>query len=470
MGNSDSKTNNTQETISGLIKRLLVKGTQKQFLLFFHRYHEADIADALKDMSLEDQKLFFYRVKPELAAEVLEEMDVTFQLNLITEIKTERAAKFIEEMEPDEAVDLLEDLFLEDETKAEEIIDALPEEDAEDIRELLSYEEGTAGALMTSEYTWIPENLTVKQAVKSFRAQKPPDSEVSFYIFIVDEASHLVGYTTIRELVLSDLTQRVQEVRKDYPVKVQASMDQEEVAKLFQKYDVVVMPVLDDEDCLVGIITVDDVVDVVVEEATEDLYKLSGTSDIGESKLLHGKVVYAIWSRIPWLLMTVFGGIIASYVMKIYAENLPIVSLVPLALSLSFVPLLMGLGGNVGNQSATIIVRALATGELRENESFVIIAREVFVGLCIGVSLGGIVFLSLLLMDHSSPFSLIVSASIVLNSLLAALIGSSLPIIFKKFNIDPAIASAPFISTSLDIIGQIVYFVLTMGAILYWFT
>jgi len=341
--------------IVALVRRLIAHGTPRQYYLFFHKYHEADIADALETMPATEQSQFFMRVKPETVADVLEEMEPEYQRQLIAQFKTELAAQYIEEMNPDDAADLMETLYEEDETRADAIIEALPEDEAEDIKELLSYKEDSAGAIMTSEYIWIPENLSIGQAIEAFRAQKPPDSEVAFYVFIVNEAKKLKGYTSIRNLLVTDPDEQIRSVRHD-AIKVYVDTDQEEVARIMQKYDLVVLPVVDHTEELVGIITVDDVVDVVVEEATEDLYKLSGTSDIEESKLLYGKIIYAVRSRLPWLFMTIFGGIVAAFLIKYYADHFP-TGLFPLAASLSFVPLLMGLGGNVGNQSATIIVR-----------------------------------------------------------------------------------------------------------------
>ncbi|MBT5855024.1 magnesium transporter [bacterium] len=449
--------------ITDLIRRLVDRGTEQQYYLFFLKYHEADIAEALADVTPDERARFFSKVKLESGADVFEEMEPSFQLQLVESLKTELVAKYVGEMDPDDAADLMEDLREEDEELADEILEALPESEAADIQELLSYNEDSAGALMTSEYLWIPEDLTVSGAIDSYRSQAPPDSELSFYVYIVDGNGTLVGVTSIRNLLLAEPDEPIKDVRNDSPIKVHQDVDQEKVAKMFRKYDLVVLPVVDDWDQLLGIITIDDVVDVVVEEATEDMYRLSGTgtSDFEEGKLLHGKSIYAVWSRLPWLLVTILGGLVASYVMVFYSNHFP-QGFVPLAVSLSFVPLLMGLGGNVGNQSATIIVRGLATGGLRDNDVMRILLRELVVGGLIGVLVGLVVFLITSFFGYHWQFAMIVAVSVVMNIIVAAIIGATLPIVFRKMNIDPAVASAPFISTTLDIIGQIIYFGLTI--------
>jgi len=448
-----------------ILQNLIKSGAPKDYLSVFKHHHEADIADVLEELPFKDRHQFFLKVKPELAAEVLEEMNLPQQIQFISELKSNLAAKFIEEMEPDDAADLLEELQETDIEKAEEIIDALPQKEAQEIKELLSYEENSAGAIMTNEYVAIPENLTIKQAIETIKKQNPPDSEISFYIFIIDKYNKLIGYTTLRNILLANPENKIKSIRNDYPIKTYVDSDQEKVAQLIQKYDLIAVPVLNHQDELVGLITIDDIVDVVVEEATEDLYKLSGTSEIDESKLISGKLRHALLARSPWLAITIFGGILASYLITTYSA-LYDAKLFPLALSLSFIPLLMGLGGNAGNQSATIIVRGIATGQIKEFRAIRYIFRETLIGLLMGSIIASVLFMfNVFISNYSLLFSSVVSISLLCNITLATIIGSSLPLVFKKINIDPAVASAPFISTILDIIGQLIYFTLTLWAI-----
>ncbi|RAP35392.1 magnesium transporter [Candidatus Marinamargulisbacteria bacterium SCGC AAA071-K20] len=452
---------NKQEDITNKLHELIKKGSAKAYLSFFKKYHEADIAESLEEFNHKDVQAFFKNVKPEFSVEVLEEMRLTEQLELINDLKVELAAKIIEEMEPDDAADLIEELQETNEQKADRIINALPKKEASEIIDLLSFPEDSAGAIMTSEFLSIPENLTIEKAIQKLKKEDPPDSEISFYIYIVTKKNKLIGYTTLRNLVFESPSKTIKEIRNDNPIKVHSHTDQEDVAKMFRKYDVVALPVVDKNDILIGLITVDDIVDVVVEEATEDINKLSGISEIDEEKLISGNIFLAIFSRTPWLLLTVIGGIIASYIITTYSLLFDS-SHFSLAVSLSFIPLLMGLGGNVGNQSATIIVRSLAIGTIKKEAPLKYVFRETLVGLIMGLIISGIFFIyNMSFTSHSLLFSGIVAISLASNICIAAIIGSSLPIIFKKCNIDPAIASAPFISSTLDITGQLIYFSLT---------
>lgn len=447
--------------IVALLERLIDRGSSKQLYLFFKKYHEADIADALIELSKEHRTRFFSKVKPEIASEVLEAMDLSQQLQFIEDFKTDKVARFIDGMETDDAADLLEELFDQDPDRAAKILNSLPPKTAKQLRRLLTHIKDSAGAIMTLEFLSIPENLNVQEAIQHVKKQDPPDSEISFYIFIVDNEKKLLGYTTLRDLLLSAPSTKVVDIRNDYPITVHIDMDQEETALLIRKYDLLAIPVVDDQNHLMGLVTVDDIVDVVVEEATEDLYKLSGTSEIDEAKLLSGKIIYAIRSRLPWLVLTIFGGILASYIITVYSDFYS-ARLFSLALSLSFVPLLMGLGGNIGNQSATIIVRGISTGFIRHKHPVRFVFREVAIGFLIGLFISTLLFIINVLMKQTALFSFIVSLSLLINMTVAALIGASLPVILQKCNVDPAVASAPFISTTLDIIGQLIYFTLTI--------
>ncbi len=447
-----------------LLKKLLINGSTKQYLLFFKKYHEADIADTLEELPIQDRLQFFTKVDPEFSAEVLEEMDIDQQIEIISKFKVNLAAKVIEEMEPDDAVDLLEELQETNENKAEEIIKALPKKEQNDIRTLLTYEEDSAGAIMTSSYLAIPENLTIKEALATIKQQNLAENESSFYIFITTKSNKLIGYTTLSTIITAKSTDKIKDFRNDYPITVNIHDDQEEVAKTFQKYHMSVLPVIDEKDTLMGIITIDDIVDVVVEEANEDILKLTGTSTDDEKKLFSGKILNNIAYRLPWLIITILGGIIASFIITIYS-NMHNNTIFPLALSLSFIPLLMGLGGNVGNQSSAIIVRRLATDTHRRN-SLYIVFKELLIGSGLGITLSlTLLLFNLFITNQDIIFSMIVSFSLFCNIIVATFIGSALPLFFNKIKIDPAIASAPFISTSLDIIGQIIYFTITLSII-----
>lgn len=452
--------------IQAHITTLLESSTNNDILDFLDQYHEADIAEAVDELTPEERVLFFNKIKPKDAVDIVEEMDLQNQSELISTLKDTLASKLVEQMDPDDRVDLLEELQETDEEKAEKIIKSLPKDDVTDVRQLLSYPEDSAGSIMTTTFLSIPENLTVKQAIDAIKKQDPNDIS-SFYIYIVNTEKKLVGFTTFRDLVMSTSNTKIKTIRDEASIMTYTDTDQEEVAQSFRKYDIVEMPVINAEHEIVGIISIDDVVDVVVEEATEDIYKLSGTSELDESHLLTSNVFKATLSRSPWLLVTILGGILASYLITQYSIKFT-ATIFPLALSLSFIPMLMGLGGNVGNQSATIIVRGLATGTIKTKSAWQYVLKEALVGLLIGILMGsGVFFFNFSVSGHSLLFSGIVSFALISNIFVATLIGTSLPLFFEKAKIDPAVASAPFISTTLDIIGQVIYFSLTLKILSY---
>ena len=238
-------------------------------------------------------------------------------------------------MEPDDAVDLLEELSETNELQAQQIINALPDKEKNNIETLLAYEEGSAGSIMTSNHLTIPENLRVEEALAYIKKTNPPESELSFYIFIISKTNKLIGYTTLRDLVFCKNNETVSNLRHEHNIYVNHFDDQETVAKYFQKYDMSVLPVINEDHHLLGAITIDDVVDVVIEEANEDIYKLTGTSIEPKQNLLSKEIFKPVLARLPWLTITILGGLIASSIINVYSNQFT-TSLFPLAHPLLF--------------------------------------------------------------------------------------------------------------------------------------
>ena len=453
-----------KDRLLDLLLRLINKGSQQQFNLLFHKYHEADIADALELLPTDKKTLFFNRILTTETVDVFEEMDMTSQIEIIQNFKVDNAAALIEKMDKDDAVDLLEALLDEDQLRAKQILNKLDVDDQIELNRLLTYPEDSAGTLMTTDFISIPEKLTVKEALNLYKQKSPKESDAAFYLFIVNEHDQIKGVISIRKLLLAPAELLVKDVRNNFPIKVHVNTDREDVAKLFQKYRSIILPVVDDLDIVLGVITIDDIVDVVVEEANEDMLKLSGTSgdDIQSNKLISGSIWYALIHRLPWLFVTILGGIIASLIMIHYAKNLTF-KMISLSFILSFVPLLMGLGGNIGNQSATILVRALAVSQISNSKKVLIIVREAGLGLVIGTLIGLIVCGYVYLTANNYLIAICIGLAIAINMTIASLIGAGLPIVLKMLKVDPAVASAPFISSTLDIIGQIIYFTIAIS-------
>lgn len=367
-----------KERLIDLLERLIHRGTQQQFNLLFHKFHEADIAEALELFPTDKKTLFFKRLLTKQSVDVFEEMDVMSQIDIIQHFKIENAAELIEKMDKDDGVDLLEALLDKNEEKAQQILSKMDLDDQIQLNRLLTYKEYSAGALMTTDFISIPEQLTVEDALKLYKKKSPEENDSAFYLFIVNKYGQIKGVISIRKLLLASPNTLVKDVRNNYPIKVHVNSDQEDVASMFQKYRSIILPVVDDLDIVLGVITIDDVVDVVVEEASEDILKLSGTSgdDIQGERLIQGQIWYALIHRLPWLFVTIIGGIIASLIMISYSKALS-QSIISLSFILSFVPMLMGLGGNIGNQSATILVRALAINQIDDSKKYVLLSVNV---------------------------------------------------------------------------------------------
>lgn len=447
----------TREIITDLIRN----ASPSQIASIIKNHHEADIADALEEIPQEERINFFRALKPEIAAEIFEETEPAIQIKLLKDFTIRTASRILGEMYTDDIADVLGELSEENKELAVELLESLDPQDTEDVTELLTYAEDSAGGLMSTDYIAIPENLTVKEAIDHIKKNDPPEGEISFYIYITDEKEHLLGMTSIRNLLLTDFNEHVTKIREDNIIFVNVDTDQEEVAKTISRYDLYSIPVVDENNVLRGVITADDVIDVMEEENTEDIYKMAGTVEIEEEKLLYGHLMLAVKSRIAWLLLTVVGGFISAALLKSYSHGKEYT--IDIAILLSFIPMLMGMGGNVGNQSCTIIVRGIATGHIKKGENIKTIIRELKVGTIIGLMTGTLSTVLAFVWQRNPLIGIIVGIAMWANITTAAIIGTILPLIFRKVGIDPAVASAPFISTTVDITGIILYFSVVMG-------
>lgn len=440
------------------IKQTIIDGNVTEIRSIISKAHHADIADAIEDLDRDDRISFFKKIKPELVEDVFEEIEQPIQLEVIQEVHPQKATHLVDHMELDDAVDLLHDLQEEDEDMAGELVKTLKEK--QELQKLLEYEDHVAGGIMNPSYTAIPENLTVKQAVALFKKSEPPDRDFSYYLYIVNKQDELQGMINLRDLVLASPTQEVKDLRKENLISVNVNTDQEEVARIISKYDLLAVPVIDDDNKMLGIVTVDDIVDVMEEEATEDLLKLSGTStgEIDENDILTSKVWKSARARLRWLLLTMVGGLLSGSLLSFFTIAFADIPL-SLPIIISFIPLLIGVGGNIGNQSATIMVRGLATGYIKKESIINNILREISVGVLIGLSIGFILFVGSFLIYKTIIYGTIIAFAILLNIVLSASFGTLLPVFFTKIGVDPAIACAPFISSSIDVAGLVIYFV-----------
>lgn len=416
--------------------------------------HHVDIAYLL--MHLEDNarnRLFTLLTRTQ-AAGVFSEIDGELFEDLFALLKHDQKVAILEMMGQDDIVDLLGEVS---ETLHTRIIALLDQESQEEVAELLVYEEDTAGGIMTKDYVDLHMSMTIQEAIDHLRATSP-DAETIYYVYVVDDSEHLVGIVSLRELIIARPELPIEAIMMRSVISVNVNQDQEEVARVVSKYGFLAIPVIDDNERLVGIVTVDDIIDVIEEEATEDILKYAGTH---EDELEHYEdpalvsLFYSVKARLPWLIITIFGGMLSAFVISKFERALAADQAIAL-----FMPLLAGMGGNVGTQSSTLTVRNIAVNQVEERGVLRTLLHEVAVGFLVGLVCSLIVAAMAYFMKGRMMLSVIVGIAMWANILTAATIGTLVPLTFKRVGVDPAVASAPFITTTIDITGLSIYFTL----------
>lgn len=435
-----------------MITTYLEEDNQVLLFQYLSNLHAADISQLLVEFEEDQQAIIFSLLPEETAALVLEEVTPDLFSDLLKSLNREGKISILELMPQDEIADKLGELSDE---RRHEIIEYLDVEDAVDVKELLVYSEDTAGGLMTKEFVTLNENYSIYYAIETLRATAP-EAETIYYVYVIDEKGKLTGVISLRELIVSKPNVLIRDIMNRKTISVNVQADQEEVAQIVAKYDLLALPVVDVDDRIVGIITVDDVIDVIEEEATEDFYKFAGSSEnevYDEDDNLATRIKNSVRSRLPWLIVTVFGGLLSASIISKFQGTLEANATLAL-----FMPLLAGMGGNVGTQSSTITVRSIAMGQIRGNDVFKVLFHEIAVGFLVGLVCSTLVAISAYFLKSEMLISLIVGVAMWANIATASLIGTVVPLVFKKMNIDPAVASAPFITTTVDITGLTIYF------------
>lgn len=420
--------------------------------------HSADIAELLEELDSSTQKVLFRLLDGEKGAEVINEVDESLVKPLLEALDSERTTELFEEMSLDDAADLIAVL---PEKEQRDLFLLMESEDVSDLKELLEYGEDTAGGIMTTEYIAFRQDISVDKAIESLR-ESAPVAETVYYLYVIDEANKLVGVLSLRELIVAAPQTLVSNIMHKKIISVNVHEDQEEVARVVTKYNFLAVPVVDDNNELLGIITVDDIIDVIHEEATEDIYRLAGTQEIAEEDTVK-RIKSSLKARLPWLFITMIGGMLSGSVLSGFETTISKVA----ALTF-FIPLLMGMGGNVGTQSSTLVVRGLATGNIDSEELIKTILKESLVGISIGIILGFLVSGVAYLWQGNPFLGFIVGLAMFFNVLTAATIGTLVPLVLKRLGVDPAVASAPFISTTVDVTGLLIYATLTTVFINYF--
>ncbi|MBI5958580.1 MAG: magnesium transporter [Chloroflexi bacterium] len=416
--------------------------------------HPSDQADLFSELEDEQQLALLPELEPADSADILEKMDNAEAAELVADMVTESpsdetfaaVAAILDEMEPDEAADLLGDLEPE---QAQAVLENM--EEPEDIRPLLLHPDDSAGGLMTSEFLVLRRRMTAAEAIQAIRDWQP-DHETAYYLFIADAQDRLCGVINMRQLIVASPSTPLVEIMNPDVISVTVGIDQEECARLMRRYDLVTMPVIDAERKLLGVVTIDDVVDVLVEEATEDIQRMGGAQPLNRS-YLETPVTTVTRKRISWLLLLFITESLTGTVLRLFETELK--EAVALAF---FVPLLIGTGGNAGSQTTSTIIRALAVGDLDLGDALRSLWHELRIGLLLGVGMALIGYGRALTWGTSSELALTVSVALLAIVVWANVLGSVLPLLATRLKIDPTVVSGPVMSTLVDATGLFIYF------------
>lgn len=405
----------------------------------------ADLADLIMYLDSRERLFIIRMMEPEGAGEVLVELEPPVQVRILKDLDNQSLSQIVEELDSDDAADLVGDLPAE---RAREVIEAVDDQVSEELEKLLPYEEDTAGGIMALEFLSVKVDVTVLDAIESIR-EKGKEIENLYYIWVTDDYGRLVGVISLKDLVLRTPETQIGKIMNPEVISVNVRTDQEEVARLVMRYDLVNIPVVDDNNLLVGRITHDDIMDVIEEEADEDISLMAGVID---QEITEESAMKMSRARLPWLVAALFGGLLAAVVINRFEVSLQQM----IALSFFF-PVIMAMGGNTGTQAATLVVRGLATGDI----AFVNIGKRLWMelrvalmnGLICGLILGVVVGFWL------GDFRLgsMIALALVFIILISGIIGSAVPLVLHRLKVDPALAAGPFVTTSNDIIGLLIY-------------
>lgn len=425
-------------------------------------FHEEDIAEIAEDLPLEDVIALMRALPDEFAAGVLERIPEDRRATILEKLKPEEAATLLVEMEPDDRADVVQTLELDLQKSLLEVLDKVDPEVAEETRELAAYPENTAGGIMTTAFVGLSPDTKIWQSLEEVRRLSRANAvEHVYYVYVLAFGAKLVGVVSLRDLILADPSQTLADVMSENVQRVQDTDSQEEVARAIAKYDFSAIPVCDAHGKMLGVVTVDDVVDVVIEEATEDVQRMGAVQPIADTYF--GTTFFAYWrSRVVWLVVLFLGGFLTANVMESFQGELAhVIALVV------FVPLIISTGGNAGSQSATLVIRALAVDEVKPSDWVKVASREIVVGLCLGIVVGVLGFGRAFFTgegDGAVPLALVVATSIVAVVTVGSLVGSLLPLLIQRVGLDPAVSSTPFIASLSDVVGLLIY--LTIARVL----
>jgi len=416
---------------------------------------EMEVLYAFNDLSAEDQVIVFRLLSKDHALRIFEELDTDLQHNLLQSFTDQKAIEFINELAPDDRVRLLDELPA---SIAKKLISSLSPEEREVTNVLMGYVPETAGRVMTNKYISLKGSMTALEALEKVRRQAK-GMETIYTLYITNKTRKLQGVLSLKELVCAENDSKVEDIMAKKVISVSTDTDQEEVARVLKELDLIAIPVVDKEKCMVGIVTIDDAIDILEEEATEDIYDAAGLADITSNEFDRSEVLvrgsfWAIWRvRLPFLLITLVAGMLAGVIIEGFEEALESIAVVAI-----FIPLIMDMGGNVGTQSSTIFARGVVLGHIDTKDFLKPFLKEVGIGLSMGIIIGAASGVITAVWQGLPMLGLAVGLALVCTMTLAALLGFLVPFILIRFNVDQAAGSAPIITSIKDIAGLLIYF------------
>ncbi|MEG6614824.1 magnesium transporter [Peptococcaceae bacterium 1198_IL3148] len=437
-----------KETRGQQILDCLAQNSMLKLRQCLEELHAADIAEFLPQLPLPQRIKILRLVEHSKAAAILFELDRDLLPPLLEGLGPKRTADIMSQMFTDDAADLLGELPEEQQNK---LLGLMKAAEAEDIRDLLSYDVDTAGGLMATEYVDVRKDFTANQAIERLR-RIAPGAETVYYVYVTNDDEQLVGVISLRELIIADPEEKIENIMRTQVVSVHVRTDQEEVAKLVSKYDMLAVPVVNNDKQLLGIITFDDIIDVIEEEATEDMMRLAGNIE-PEGQDLESSFWRRAGNRLPWLIGLLFGELVAGNVIHGFSATLEHIT----ALAF-FITAMAGGPGNAATQSLTVVVRGLATGQIDKSKIWSVVWKETQVGILVGLTCGLTLAVMAYIWQGSPTLGLVVGLSMTFSITTATVLGSLVPVVISRLGVDPAMASGPFIATLMDITSMMIYF------------
>ncbi len=409
----------------------------------------ADIAEFMDNLEKKQAFLFFRLLPKEMAADVFSYLSTEKQAEISDLVKEEELRNILNDLYFDDKLDLLEEMPA---NVVKKILKNTPIFERKLINQFLKYPQNSAGSIMTIEYVDLKKEMLVEESIERIR-KTAPDKETIYTCYVVDSERHLEGTLSLKDLVLAHKDTKVKDIMRKEPIFANTHDDQEYVADIFKKYDFLALPIVDNEKRLVGIVTIDDIVDVIEEENTEDFYKMAAIEPTQE-EYIHAGIFTLARKRIVWLLVLMFSATFTGYIIRSYEDTLQ--SVVALA---AFIPMLMDTGGNAGSQASTLVIRSIVLGEVAFKDILRVIWKEFRVSSLVGIVLAVLNFLRIYFLEgYPFPIALTVSATLIFTVIIAKVVGGMLPIFANKLKLDPAIMASPLITTIVDVLTLIIYF------------